>query len=220
MAENRITQLTYPPAARLADNPAAAIALMNANPFAHLFSAQGGLMATRIPFVTDVEGGRATCLRAHLNVQNPQVSGLDRAPVLIAFSGPATYVSPHWRAAPTRGGTYDYEEVYVHGRARVVDDIDYFRRLIDDLSALIEPQYAEVGDYPVWQTTMAPQGYIERLFPSITAFEIVIDSVQMISKLHQNFSPEDRRSVTDHLARANREQSLAIAEKIRKSLEA
>ena len=81
-------------------------------------------------------------------------------PVLVVFSGPATYVSPHWRANKTRAGTYDYEDVQVRGTARGVNDIDFFRRLIDGLSELIEPQYAEVGDYPVWRTSMAPEGWL------------------------------------------------------------
>lgn len=194
---------------------------MDAHPFAHLFTAHGGLNATRLPFISDVENGRPSRLRAHLNGQNlngqnPQASGLDGAQVLIVFSGPSTYVSPHWRATSTRGGTFDYEEVRIRGRARIVADIDFFRQLIDDLSALIEPQYAEVGDYPVWQTSMAPEGYIERLFPHITPFEVDIEAVETISKLHQQFPAEDRRAIAKHLSRSNREDARVIAEKILK----
>ncbi|OQW61301.1 MAG: hypothetical protein A4S17_09630, partial [Proteobacteria bacterium HN_bin10] len=180
--------MSYPPQWRCESDADAAIALVRAYPFAHLFSAHGGLNATRAPFVADVEGGRIARLRAHLNGQNPQCVGLDGAPVLVVFSGPATYVSPHWRKEPTQGGTYDYEQVQVRGTARVVADKDYFCRLIDDLSALIEPQYAEVGDCPVWQTSMAPAGYIDRLFPAVTPFAIEVEGVDMISKLHQPFS--------------------------------
>ena len=210
--------MTYPPSWRVSD-PDAAAELMSRHPFAYLFTAQSDLRSTRIPFIADIEEGRPVRLRAHLNEQNPQVQNLDGARVLIVFSGPSTYVSPHWRIEPTRGGTYDYEEVRVYGAARIVTDIQFFRRLIDDLSALIEPQYAEVGDYPVWQTSMAPEGYVERLFPAVTPFEVEIESVEAISKLHQQFPPEDRRSIADHLSRAHRDDSRAIAEKIRKGLE-
>lgn len=209
--------MTYPPQWRVED-PGAARALMQAHPFAHLFSARGGLRATRVPFVTDAEAGALTRLRAHLNAQNPQAVELDGAPVLVVFSGPSTYVSPHWRVAPTRGGTYDYEEVRVHGTARVTAEIGFFRRLIDDLSALIEPQYAEVGDYPVWQTSMAPEGYVERLFPHVTPFIVHVETVEMISKLHQPFPEADRRSVAEHLSRSRRDDARAIAEKIRQQL--
>ena len=133
----------------------------------------------------------------------------------MVFQGPSTYVSPHWRAAKTRGGTFDYEEVRVRGIARPVSDIAFFRNLLNDLSSLIEPQYAEVGDYPVWQTTMAPEGYIERLFPALLAFRIEIHEIDMISKLHQNFPIEDRIAVADHLARCHRQDSQLISDKIR-----
>jgi transcriptional regulator len=207
--------MTYPPQWRQSEDAAAALALMRAHPFAHLFTAQKSLRATRVPFIADAEGGRPLHLRAHLNAQNPQVPGLDGADVLIVFSGPSTYVSPHWRVSPTRGGTYDYEEVRLHGVARVGGDIAGFRRLIDDLSALIEPQYAEVGDYPVWQTSMAPEGYVERLFPHITLFTVEVTNVELISKLHQQFPDDDRRSVAEHLLRSKREDARAIGAKIR-----
>lgn len=210
--------MNYPPPSRLVTEPGAAIALMGAHPFAHLFTSRGGLKATRLPFVADTEKGRLVRLRAHLNGQNPQAHDLDGSPVLVAFSGCSTYVSPHWRAKPTRAGTYDYEEVQVRGAVRVVNDFDFFTELIDDLSALIEPQYAEVGDYPVWQTSMAPPGYIERLFPHITPFVIDVETVQMVSKLHQQFPVEDRLAIADHLQRAHRHDSRAIGKKIREQI--
>jgi transcriptional regulator len=209
--------VTYPPSSWTgASDPAFAIALAQAHPFAHLFSAHSGLRATRAAFVTDVEEGRMTRLRAHVNGQNPLAANLDGASVLVVFSGPSTYVSPHWRMQPTRGGTFDYEEVQVRGTVRVVAEKDFFCRLIDDLSALIEPQYAEVGDYPVWQTSMAPEGYIDRLFPHVTPFIVDVEAVSAISKLHQPFPLEDRLSVAEHLERSSRDDSRAIAAKIRK----
>lgn len=189
---------------------------MAEHPFAHLFSTTAGLGATRVPVIADLVDAVPVRLRGHLNGHNPQAAGLDGASVLVVFSGPSTYVSPHWRVSATRGGTYDYEEVQVHGVARVVHTLDFFRRLVDDLSALIEPQYADVGDYPVWQTAMAPPGYVERLLPQVTPFAIEIASVRTISKLHQHFPLEDRRCIAAHLARSRREDARSIAEKIRR----
>ncbi|MGH6950989.1 MAG: FMN-binding negative transcriptional regulator [Vitreimonas sp.] len=211
--------MTYPPAWRCEDDPRLALELARSHPFAQLISAQSGLRATRLPFVPDVEDGRIMRLRARLNGKNQQCVGLEGAAVLVVFSGPSSYVSPHWRMLPTRGGTFDYEEVQVRGTARVRADKDFFCRLIDDLSALIEPQYAEAGDYPVWQTSMAPEGYIDRLFPQVTPFVVDVEAVEMISKLHQPFPLEDRISVADHLDRIRRDDSRAIAAKIRGRIE-
>ncbi|MEZ6162942.1 MAG: FMN-binding negative transcriptional regulator [Phycisphaerales bacterium] len=210
--------MTYPPQWRQQPDSAQAVNLMQAHPLAQLITTQDLLRATRIPFVVDTVEAVPNRLRAHLNAQNPQVQGLDGADVLVVFSGHSTYVSPHWRVDKGRGGTYDFEEVSVRGRARIVEGIDRFRTLIDDLSSLIEPQYAEAGDYPIWQTSMAAPGYIERLYPLITQFEIEVEQCEMISKLHQQFPDEDRRSVAEHLTRCSQEGSRVIAQKIRMSL--
>jgi len=211
--------MTYPPKWRHEADPARARELMDAHPLAHFFTSHNGLRSTRIPFVTDLEADAPVRLRGHLNKQNPQAKDLDAAPVLVAFSGHETYVSPNWRASKDRGGTYDYEEVTIRGTARVVEGEDHFRRMIDDLSALIEPQHAEVASHPTWQTSDAPAGYIERLLPHITQFVVEIEELELISKLHQNFPRADRESIAEHLERCNREGSRAIAAKIRQTLE-
>ena len=187
---------------------------MRAFPFAHFFSAHEGLKATRLPFLVDCEGERPIRLRCHLDARNPQERGLDGAPVLVNFSGPAAYVSPHWRADKSKGGTYDYEEVQVRGNARIVRDVNFFRQLIDDLSLLIEPQHPEIGDYPVWDTSMAPHGHLARQFPLVRCFTVEIEELAMTAKLHQNFPAADRQSVADHLARSHRDEVRAVAKRI------
>ena len=191
---------------------------MAAHPLAHLFTAHNGLRSTRIPFVTDRDAERPVRLRGHLNSKNPQARDIDGARVLVAFSGHETYVSPNWRIDKDRGGTYDYEEVTVRGTAKVIEGEAHFREMIDDLSALIEPQYSEVADHPVWQTSIAAPGYIERLVPHVTQFVVNIEELEVISKLHQQFPAEDRISVADHLDRCHRDASRAIADKIRRTL--
>ena len=86
---------------------------------------------------------------------------------------------------------------------------------------MIEPQYAEVGDYPVWQSSVAPEGYIDRLFPLIKGFSIDVTSFEMTSKLHQHFGDADRKCIAEHLLRANRTDSQLVAKRIleTKSLE-
>lgn len=211
--------MAYPPPQYIVTDPAAVVGLTRAHPFAHFITSHGGLRATRVPVIVDCEEDRPVLLRSHLDARNPQCEGLDGASVLVAFSGPATYVSPNWRSDKTKGGTYDYEEVQVRGTARVVKDIDFFKRLIDDLSALIEPQYAEVADYPLWQTSMSPEGHIEGQFPYLLPFVVEIEEVVAVSKLHQGFPEADRRSVAEHLSRSHRDDARAIAKRIREMMD-
>jgi len=207
--------MSYPPRPYRVEDPDAAVALMREFPFAHLITASGGLRATRVPFVVDCEAGRPVRLRCHLDARNPQAGTIDGTEVLVAFSGPAAYVSPNWRADTSKGGTYDYEEVQVGGTAHTVDDSAFFFRLIDDLSALIEPRHRDIADHAVWQTPMAPEGHIARQLPLVTCFTVEIEQVSMVSKLHQNFPDRDRRSVAEHLARSGRDEVRSVGARIR-----
>jgi transcriptional regulator len=210
--------MSYPPSWRQVADPDFSVALMREHPFAHLVTANGALAATRIPFLVDCVDAHPVGLRAHLNAQNAQALNLEGSAALVVFSGSASYVSPHWRTSPTRAGTFDYEEVQVRGRVRIEPDIGFFRALIDGLSALIEPRHADIGNYPTWTTAMAPEGYVERLFPQIICFSIEIESLSAVSKLHQQFPAEDRRLIAAHLARSRHEASRAIAAKMRQTL--
>ncbi|MCB9880185.1 MAG: FMN-binding negative transcriptional regulator [Planctomycetes bacterium] len=209
----------YPPDWRSHGNADAVEALVRNDPFAHFVTSHTGLRSTRIPLITDFDNATPVRLRGHLNRQNPQAEDLDGKTALATFDGPATYVSPNWRTDLSVAATYDYEEVQIRGTVRVISDIAFFKRLVDDLARWIEPQYSEVGEYPVWQSSMTPAGYVERLFPAITVFELEVQSIQMISKLHQTYPEADRRSIADHLARSHREGARRIAEKIRMQLE-
>jgi transcriptional regulator len=212
--------MTYPPEWRLAKDHAAAAGLMHAYPFAHLITNHAALASTRIPLIADVKDGVVVALRGHLNANNPQVAGLAGQEALVVFDGPSTYVSPHWRTDLSRAATYDYEQAQVRGLVRLEPDIGFFRRLVDDLAALIEPQYAAAGDYPVWRQDMTPAGYVERLFPAIAAFTIDVREVRLIAKLHQSFPEADRLRIAEHLDRSGPEDARAIAAKIRAQVEA
>lgn len=205
----------YPPAWRDVTDNGAVVALLREYPFAHLITGGETLLSTRVPFLVDTEDGAPARLRTHINGNNPQAAILPGAEVLVVFSGPYTYVSPNWRTEPSRGATFDYQEVRIRGTAKVEPDRQFFVDLVDELARQIEPYYSEVGDYPVWQSSMTPDEYIDRLHPHILALSIEISAVEMISKLHQPFPPEDRKSVADHLAKSDRSYSRKIAEAMR-----
>lgn len=211
--------MSYPPDWRINQDNAQAIRLVRAYPIAHLVTSHNGPHATLTPFLVRTESDHITQLTGHLNGQNPQVDGLDGAEVLVVFSGPSTYVSPHWRVIENRAGTIDYEEVQVRGHVRMRDDRQRFVAFINELAEMLEPRYREAGDYPIWNTDMTPEGYIERLYPMIKMFEIEVTSVRMISKLHQSFPVEDRLSIAEHLERCSQDDARAIAERLRENVE-
>lgn len=186
--------------------------LMRARPFAHLFTSQDGQhCVTRLPFMLDAEGDTPKVLRAHMNAQNPQAAQLGGAPALVAFSGPDNYVSPNWRTKSDRGATWDYTAVHVWGQVTIRPEREFFEQLITDLAAAAEPQFEGVSDKPDWSLANVTPDYIDRLFPQLISFEIAIDDVKGISKLHQDFPKEDALSVAAHLEKIEGDDSSEIA---------
>ena len=191
-------------------------ALVRAYPFANIFTTgDSGHRVTRLPFMADLVEGKIIKLRAHMNAQNPQADQLDGNEALITFSGPHSYVSPNWRVDKGRGGTWDYTAVHVWGKVALRPEKSFFEDLVNDLAQMIEPRFEGVSDAPVWTTSASPDGYIDRLFPMLTAFEIDVTDVQGIAKLHQDFPKEDALSVADHLARSANPDSQIIAKQIK-----
>lgn len=202
--------MNYPPRPHVETDSAKIEALVRSRPFAHFFTAGSGMCVTRIPFAIDADEDGVRGLRAHLQASNPQCAALDGANVLVAFSGPDSYISPNWRTASDRGATWDYTAVHVWGRARVRTDRCFFDGLINDLAAAAEAKVCDLSDKPKWSMKNVTEEYVERLRPQLCAFEIAVTKVVGIAKLHRNFPDEDARSVAAHLASSPQEDGRAV----------
>jgi transcriptional regulator len=196
--------MPYPPPPHSEKDTAKMIALAKSHPFAHIFTTdKAGQHVTRLPFMTDTDNGQITGLRAHLNAQNPQAQNLDGAHALIAFSGPDSYISPNWRIDKNRGATWDYTALHIWGTVKVRTQPAFFHALINDLAAEAEPRFSDIAEGQYWSIEDAPETYVQRLIPHLTAFEIDIERIEAISKLHQDFPAEDALSVAEHLTRTH-----------------
>lgn len=209
------SRMTYPPLPHRERDTAAMAALVKARPFAHLITSNPRLLVTRLPFALDLDGGQLKRLRSHMNALNPQADELDGAETLIAFSGPDSFVSPNWRLKGDRGATWDYTAVHIWGRATVRPERDFFATLVDDLARMEEEKHRGASSKPDWTFSNAAPDYVDRLHPKLTAFEVEIERVEAISKLHQDFPERDALSVAEHLDKSPDAQSGAIADLIR-----
>jgi len=204
--------MAYPPKPNLEHDQGKIEALIRSYPFAHLFTSKDGAHdVTRLPFVLDIEGGKLVRLRAHMNAQNPQASVIDGADILVAFSGPDSYVSPNWRMEANHGATWDYTAVHVWGRATRRSERTFFAQLITDLAQNAEQRFEGVSERGAWTFSDAPEGYVDRLLPRLVSFEVEIERVEAISKLHQDFPREDAARVAEHLEKSGHFQSQSIA---------
>ncbi len=185
-------------------------ALIRAHPLGLLVTVgPSGLEANHVPFMLNPQAG---LLQGHLARPNPQWQGFDSAiEALVVFQGPEAYISPSWYAVKAETGkvvpTWNYAVVQVHGRLRVIEDHDWLRAQIEDLTRSQEDR-REHG----WQVSDAPAAYIDAQIRGIVGVEIAITRIEGKWKVSQNRPERDRAGVVAGLREHGDEISLAMAD--------
>jgi transcriptional regulator len=177
-----------------------------------------GLEATHLPWLLDPAAGPFGTLRGHLARANRHWRRIDGgAEALVIFGGPHAYISPSWYPAKAEHGrvvpTWNYIVVHVRGRAQIVDDRVWLRRLVGDLTAR-----HEAGRPASWAVSDAPADYVEEMLSAIVGIEVAIDAIEGKWKLGQNRSLGDRRGMADALAAEDGPGAQAVADAIRDGL--
>jgi transcriptional regulator len=173
--------------------------LIKTYPLATLItSGSSGLMANLIPFSLH-SGGENGILRAHLARGNAQLNALrEGAEVLVVFQGPDCYVTPSWYPSKAEHGkvvpTWNYAVVQVSGEPRVIDDTDWIRAQIDELT-----YGQESGRKMPWKVSDAPEEFVAAQIKGVVGVEISIRTIQGKWKVSQNRLPEDHQGVMDGL---------------------
>jgi transcriptional regulator len=161
------------------------------NDFALLVShGPAGLVASHIPFLIERDGEHVR-LQGHLARPNPQVAVLAQGgEVLAIFGGPHAYVSPSWYATGPSVPTWNYVDVHVYGRVRLVEDEGWLRDLLSRLS-----QRHEAGNPEPWQMEELPEHYLRGMLKGVIGFEIAVTRLEGKYKLSQNRPAADRPRV-------------------------
>lgn len=207
--------MAYPVPVNTARAAGFAAELIQAEPFAHVFTAGiAGPRVSRLPLVLEGDPHAGGRLLGHLHRANPQAGDLEAGPVLAAFSGPDHYVPPAWRGSTARAPSWAYSAVHVRGRARIRPERSFFEAMINAVAAQQDSRRYDFEGEP-WRMSDAPQTYIDRLFPHIVAFEIEIEDVEAIAKMEGDSPPDQRRALADHYTRQGSDDARALAEAIR-----
>jgi transcriptional regulator len=166
------------------------------HPLGLLISAgPGGLEANHVPFLVDPAGSPLGTLRAHLARANPQAAELAAAAeCLVVFQGPQTYISPSLYPTKKETGkvvpTWNYITVQARGRAHVIDDADWLRRQIGDLT-----RHNEAARATPWQVSDAPEEFVAGQIKGIIGIEIPIVQIDGKWKVSQNRPAVDQAGV-------------------------
>lgn len=191
--------------------------LVRAHPFGALVVvASHGLDANHIPFEIDPRPAPLGTLRGHVARANPVWR--DFSPdveALVMFQGPHSYVSPAWYPTKREHGkvvpTWNYAVVHAHGPLRVIQDREWLRQFVDQLTQRHEAPRAEP-----WKVSDAPADFIETLTGSIVGIEIQIARLAGKWKVSQNRPEQDRDGVAEGLRQQPGEMQKAMARLVQK----
>ncbi len=202
----------YLPAAFNEDRIDVMHAFMRETAFATLVTPTGAtLIASHLPLLIDAAPEPFGKLRGHVARANPHWRALaERGESLAIFVGPQSYVSPNWYPSKREHGkvvpTWNYVAVHAYGTARTVEDRDWLRRLVEDLTGLHESGFAAP-----WRVGDAPPEFIEGMLKGIVGFEIELTRVEGKWKLSQNRPAADRDGTIAGLRQRSDPASLSVA---------
>jgi transcriptional regulator len=162
-------------------------------------AATDGLNANLIPFTLDAGRGDKGVLRAHMARANDQVAALrEGGEALVIFQGPEAYITPSWYATKREHGkvvpTWNYVVVQAWGIPQVIDDAEWLRVQINELTRAQEGTRAEP-----WHVSDAPEEFVAAQIRGIIGLEIPIAKIEGKWKVSQNRPEADRRTVVDGL---------------------
>lgn len=164
-----------------AKDPAIALALMRAHPFASLISTddEGLPFVTHLPLVAK-ERGDGLVLLGHCAKPNPHWRHLQARPKAVAtFLGPHAYLSPRVYPDLARVPTWNYLAVHCTVEARLIEDPARKDALLKTLIGEHEPAYAQ-------QWRDLGEEFQHKMLAGIMGFELRVLSLQCKLKLNQH----------------------------------
>jgi len=189
-------------------------ALMRQRPFAALVSSSAnGLYGTHLPTVLKDDGANGL-IECHLARANPHWKDLaDGNEALMIFQGPEGYITPNWYPSKALHGkavpTWNYAVVHAYGRPAVVQDKDWLRRHVTELTTQQEASEAQP-----WAVSDAPESYVDVMLRGIVGFRFAITRLEGKWKMSQNREMPDRQGVVAGLTARASGDDLAIAEAV------
>ena len=129
--------------------------------------------------------------------------------VLLIFGGPNTYISPTWYNH-LNVPTWNYIAVHLYGAPRVIASGPE----LEEILARLIKRYETQSDY---RMETLPADFREKEMRGIVGFQVKVTRVEANFKLSQNRNDEDHANVIQQLEARGDEQSLAIANEMKKN---
>ena len=180
--------------------------VLRAHPLATLVTHDAtGLDANPVVLLADAgTQGRLQRLRGHVARANElwRRAGAQGCEVLALFHGAQAYVSPSAHPRKAVDGkvvpTWNYVVVQVAGTLRAVDDADWVRGLVGELT-----ERHESGRDTPWALRDAPEDYLQSMVRGVVGIDIEVTRVQAKFKLSQNHPREAQLALAQALQRGD-----------------
>jgi transcriptional regulator len=109
-------------------------------------------------------------IECHLARANPHCTELGEVgEALMIFQGAEGYITPNWYASKAQTGkvvpTWNYAVVHAYGRVEAMDDAEWLRRHVSELTA-----QQEKDESKPWAVTDAPETFVDAMLRGIVGF--------------------------------------------------
>lgn len=178
-------------------------------PFAFLTgsTATGRQVATQVPMLAEERDGRLYLQGHFMKNTDHHKAFMENPQALAVFTGPNAYVSASWYTHPHIGSTWNYMSVHCRGNIRLTSG-DELVSLMKKLTLRFENNNA---DSPTFFDNL-PAGFINKMMPAITGFEIAVDELENVFKLSQNRDEASYHNIIKHLEAQGGNSALVAAE--------
>ena len=174
--------------------------LIRSNPLALAMangSSEDGPFATHLPVIFDPETSGdwsgelpGATLLGHMNRANPHWAALeDDGVLLLAFTGPHSYVSPTVYEVTPAAPTWNFTAVHVRG---VLEKIDSTEETLEVVQSTVRAFEGAFGDG--WDMTESLD-YFRKIVPAVGAFRLKVTGAEGMFKLSQDQPAEVRDRV-------------------------
>ena len=137
---------------------------------------------------------------------------------LAIFNGPQGYVSASNYAEKTTTGrvvsTWNYTSVHLHGELEVIDDAEYVKKIVMELT-----RFHEASREKPWDPADMDADYLAKELQGIVAITMKVKRVEAKAKLSQNHTDENRRNIIADLRSSHRSEDHRVADVMQGALD-
>ena len=173
-----------------------------------------GLQVSHIPVVVEKTDDDTIVLNGHVSRNNPHWRAIrEPAQSVAVFQGSHSYITPSWYQTKAETGkvvpTWGYIAVHAHGVLEIMDDADWLRGHVNELTNLHEADRPEP-----WAVSDAPEDFIKVMLRGIVGVRLTVERLEGSWKLNQHRSEADQRGTITGLSDLNDQQAQQLSEEM------